>query len=438
MALKQLVLAKKLRDKNGELAILREQETELETKQTELERAVEETTTDEELDLLQDSERELNEQKNELLEKKQALENQISELEAELEEIEEVVEEQEEKVEEPKGERNLMSKLITRGAFQGMQSTDVEVLLKRDNVQAFVNEVRTAMKEKRALTGGEYVIPTDVMGIVRDETYRQSKLLPYVTLHRLSGEGRVIVAGAIPEAVWTEQCATLNELDLTFSQVELDGYKVGGYVAVCNALVEDSDFDLANFVLTAIAEAIAKAIDKAILYGTNTKMPKGVVKALADGSTGLSAVAKVAGKQWIDALAKLNVISHGATEKLFVMNETTFNSVQADAMQGDLLPAVISAGEGKMPLGGNVLLVDFVPNDVIIGGYFKNYVMAERSGVKLARSEHAQFIQDNTVFKGTARYDGDVAHLDSFKAIKFGASAPTALEVTFATDEANA
>lgn len=439
MALKNLVLAKKLRDKRSEMELIHEQEMTLRNKQEELEKAVEETETDEELDLLQETEKELDVERATVEEKKQELESQIEELEKELAKLEEEQEtEEDEKVEEPKGERTSMSKLITRGAFTGMQTRDVEVLLQQDNVKNFLNEVRSAMKEKRALTGGEYVIPTEVLGIVRDETYRQSKLLPFVTLHRLNGEGRVIVAGAIPEAVWTEQCATLNELDLTFRQVELDGYKVGGFVAVCNALIEDSNFDLANFVLTAIAEAIAKAIDKAILYGTNTKMPNGVVTALAAASQGLSAVEVVEGQQWVDALADLVVASHGASEKIFIMNETTYSNVQADTLQGDLLPAVLSAKEGQMPLGGKVVLLDFVPADTIIAGYFKNYVMAERSGVKLARSEHVQFIQDNTVFKGTARYDGDVAHLDSFAAIKFGAAAPTAAEVTFATDSANA
>lgn len=437
MALRNLILAKKLKERKLEMTALLEREAELVNRQEELEKSIEEAERDEELDLIEESEKELETDKEKLIAEKDELQAKIDEIEQELAELEEETEE-DEKVEEPKGERKQMSKLITRGAFTGMQTRDVEVLLQQDSVKNFLNEVRSAMKEKRALTGGEYVIPTEVLGIVRDETYRQSKLLPFVTLHRLNGEGRVIVAGAIPEAVWTEQCATLNELDLTFRQVELDGYKVGGFVAVCNALIEDSNFDLANFVLTAIAEAIAKAIDKAILYGTNVKMPNGVVKALAAASQGLEAVAIVEGKQWVDALGDLVVASNGASEKIYIMNETTYSNVQADALQGDLLPAVISAKEGQMPLGGKVVLLDFVPADTIIAGYFKNYVMAERSGVKLARSEHVQFIQDNTVFKGTARYDGDVAHLDSFAAIKFGATAPTATEVTFATDSANA
>ena len=75
--------------------------------------------------------------------------------------------------------------------------------------------------------------------------------------------------------VWTDCCANLNELSLTFYDLELDCWKVGGYFAVCNANLEDSDLNLASELLTAIGKAIGLALDKAILYGLGTRMPKG-------------------------------------------------------------------------------------------------------------------------------------------------------------------
>lgn len=435
MAIKQLRLAKNLKDSRSELDNLISEIEALNARKEELEKSVKEAETNEDFDVLETEEREIQESETELLAKKAELEKQIEELEKQLDEIEEQLEE--EVVEETKGERKTMSQLITRGAFQGMTRTDVDVVLQRENVQNFLGEVRTAMKEKRALTGGEYAIPTDLIAFVKEETYRNSKLLPLVTVHNFGGDGRITVAGQIPEAVWTEMCAALNELDLTFSQVELDGYKVGGYVAVCNAVLEDSDFDLANYVLGAIAEAIAKAVDKAILYGTDNKMPLGIVKALENAGSGLSAVAKGAkGEQWLDILAALNLKSHGASEKVFVMNETTYHTLLADMLNHKHLGgAAVSAKEGTMPLGGKVVLIDDVPADVVIGGYFKNYVALVRTDVKLARSEHAQFIEDNTVFKGTQRMDGAPVHADAFAAVKIGEAAPTSTEVTFAGQE---
>ena len=47
-----------------------------------------------------------------------------------------------------------------------------------------------------------------------------------------------------------------------------------------------------------------------------------------------------------------------------------------------------------------------------------------------------RFIQDQTVYKGTARYDGDVAIAEAFVAIGINGATPNATS-TFPTDTAN-
>ena len=71
-------------------------------------------------------------------------------------------------------------------------------------------------------------------------------------MRNISGKGRQNIVGEIPEAIWTEACASLNELTLQFNQVEVDGYKVGGYVAICNSTREDSDENRANEILRCV------------------------------------------------------------------------------------------------------------------------------------------------------------------------------------------
>ena len=82
-------------------------------------------------------------------------------------------------------------------------------------------------------------------------------------------------------------------------------------------------------------------------------------------------------------------------------------------------------------------VLDFVPDNVIIAGYFELYLLAERAGSKFATSEHAFFIQDQTAFKGTARYDGVPVIAEAFAAIGINAVTPNAT-MTFAADTANA
>ena len=63
--------------------------------------------------------------------------------------------------------------------------------------------------------------------------------------------------------------------------------------------------------------------------------------------------------------------------------------------------------------------------------------LAERAGTQFATSEHVRFLQDQTVFRGTARYDGGPSIAEAFVAFGLNNTTPNAT-MTFASDDANA
>ena len=63
-------------------------------------------------------------------------------------------------------------------------------------------------------------------------------------------------------------------------------------------------------------------------------------------------------------------------------------------------------------------------------------LLAERAGKKFAQSEHVKFLDDATVFKGTARYDGQPVIAEAFAAIGVNGVTPDAT-MSFAADNAN-
>ena len=119
--------------------------------------------------------------------------------------------------------------------------------------------------------------------------------------------------GTYPEGIWTEQCASLNELDLGFNDVEVDGFKVGGFFKICNAILEDNDVNLAGEFINALGIAIGKAIDKAIVYGTGIKMPVGFVTRLAQETKPDNY--SLTGREWKD-LHTSNVITITGKQEL--------------------------------------------------------------------------------------------------------------------------
>ena len=431
MALKVLMLRKKLNEANKNLEALRAKDAELETREAELAQSIEEAQTDEERTAVEEGITAYEADKAAHDEAKGNLERQIEELENDLRGEEEKQDTTASK-EEVRKDKTMDVKMEVRDK--------IAALCEREDVKVLAQQIRTAISEKRAITNAGLLIPRVLLGLLRENIMEYSKLYKHVFVRQVPGQGRMVIQGAIPEAVWTEMCATLNELNLSFSEIEVDGYKVGGYFRVCNALIEDSDIDLVTDLTQVLGQAIGLALDKAILYGTGTKMPTGVMTSIASGNI-VSHAASVVDMALVKALVNdsglaKNKYSRG--EKVWVMNEATYTTLIANTLAVNSAGAIVAGVNGRMPvIGGIIEVLNFIPANTIIGGYFDLYLLAERAGTSINTSEHAFWIEDQTGFKGTARYDGKVLANDAFVAIGLNGVTPSAAAVTFAADTAN-
>lgn len=466
--LRQLMLIKKIEQRKTGLTDILAKMQDINVRSTALEKAIEEAETEEEIAVVE-GEAETIEKEKEILEsEKSKLEGEIAELEGELEGLDSKNPSSEarknEKQINERNERGEETYMKRQKFFGGLTREGAESFIKREDVKDFIERTRSLMQEKRGVTGAELTIPEVMLDLLRDNLHEYSKLIKRVNLRPVKGQMRQNIAGTIPEAIWTEACANLNALNIVFNQVEVDGYKVGGYIAICNATLADSDLNLANEILTTLSQSIGLAVDKAILYGTGTKMPVGIVKRLAETAKpnywGTNEPA------WTDLHTKnLMVIDPAATTdilfykdlilklgkakanysngtKFWTMSSNTFATLQAKALTINAAGAIVSGQNNTMPIvGGDIEFLDFIPDGHIIGGYGSLYILAEREGAQLAQSEHVQFLADNTVYKGTARYDGRPIFGEGFVAININqegvVAAPAPSDVTFASDTAN-
>ena len=461
--LKALMLRSKIDKKNKEKDALLAKKEELEKREAELAQAIEEAAeaTEEEQKVVEEAVEQFETEKKENEEATAKLDGEIADLENELKETEAEQEREAEPEPAPEGkqpeEKREEIKVMNKRFFK-MNAQERDAMFAREDVKTFLAQVRQGIKEKRALTNVGLLVPEVFLGLIRENIEEYSKLYKHVFVRPVAGEGRAVVMGNIPEAVWTDCCANLNELNLAFYDVELNCWKVGGYFAVCNANLEDSDIDLASELLTAIGQAIGLALDKAILYGTGTRMPLGIVTRLAQ--TEAPATYPATARPWVD-LHTSNIKSIAASvkekdliativknfgaakgkysrgEKVWVMNETTYTELMANTVAVTAAGTLVSGVVDRMPIvGGIIEVLNFIPDNVIIGGYFDLYTLAGRAGAKFATAEHVRFLQDQTVMKGTDRYDGQPVIAEGFVAIGLNGVTPTAA-MTFAADSAN-
>lgn len=465
--LKVLLLRKKIDAAKKALEELRAKDADFAKREAELEQAINEAAEAEGEDAaeaqkaVEEEVEKFDQEKEEHEAAKKSLEDELTELEAGLEAEEAAQDTSEEPKPQPQVEERKEEKMITRNKF--FRGVDTDAMFQRDDVKAYLSEIRSCIKNKRELTNVGLTIPEVFVGLIKENVENYSKLYKHVNVQPIAGKAREIVQGTVAEAIWTECCAVLNELNLAFNDVEIDCYKVAGYYKVCNAVLEDNDVQLATKLLEALSQAIGLAVDKAILYGRNSasaqKMPLGIVSRLAQTSEPANYPATA--RPWVDlhtsniislsagltgaGLFKQIVLASGAAKgkysrggKVWVMNESTYTKLMAETVSVNANGQIVSGVAGTMPVVGGVIeVLDFIPDNTIIGGYFDLYMLGERAGAQFAQSEHVFFIQDQTAFKGTARYDGQPVIAEAFVAIGLEATTPAASSVAFAPDEAN-
>ena len=455
--LRALMLRKKINDAKAALEVLKANESDFESRASELqkrteeaEQAIEEAQSDEEkqaveeaVTAIENDQTALDAEKTENDQKIGDLENEISEMEKELEEVEEQQRASKKApAEEPKENKTPIGVNITERTTTKMFKTrtlntmsDIQraEFVQREDVKKTLEEVRSFIKEKRTVSGANLTIGESILGLIRENVLEYSKLYSRVFVTTTNNDGRLIVQGIAPEAIWTECCSAISDLDISFGQVELDCYKVAGYFAICNAAIEDADIDLVDALTVALGQSLGKAIDKAIVYGTGTKMPTGAVTAIASTASQLVTISssdhdKTFFQDIVDAYAKADS-KYSRGEKTWIMNDLTYAKVMKEAVAVDGSGAYVAMVNGVMPVvGGDIIVLPFVPDNNIVFGYFDLYAVLEKKGMTIDTSEHVKFLDDQTVLRGRARLDGKPAIAKAFVAIGIGAAPTTEVE----------
>lgn len=477
MALRVLMLRRRLTDAQQRLEALRQTAAGFEAREAELAQAIDEAEADnaEQRAAIEAGVTALEEEQRSNAEAIASAETEIRGLEEEIRNLEAAAQQARDAAPDPNvnnyasgqlpEERSRPMPYNTR-ALQMLGATHAEraALVARQDVQDFLTNVRSLARpgaQQRAVTGADLMIPVVLLDVLRENIQLYSRLLGRVRLRSVVGTARQNIVGAIPEAVWTDCREALNALEIVFTQIEVDANKVGGYVAIPNCdLFDGDDAGLTAIILDYLGQAIGLSLDKAICYGTGDHMPVGFVTRIACSSQPawwgsrqgtwtdlhtsnvltLNINSATGASFWQPFIAALGVIKgyySQSGELTWIMNHKTHVDLMSRAVAFDVAGAYVAGMNDVMPIiGGRIIEEDrFMADGDVIGGYLDCELMVEREGTFLGRSEHALFIEDQTVFKGTSRWDGNCLYGEAFVAVNFRNSSP-ATSKTFATDYA--
>lgn len=264
-------------------------------------------------------------------------------------------------------------------------------------IRAFDNYIRGVIEERTDvnLTVGNNgaVIPKTIANKIIEKVKELSPIYEKATKFNTKGELSFPVYDEATQKItcaYQAEFAALQSTSGKFTTIALTGYLAGALSKVSLSLVNNSDFNLVDYVVSKMAEAIAVFLEKELLIGTASKM----TGALSSTNVVTTAAATaITADELIDVQMEVpQILQPGA---LWIMARSTFKAVRKlkDGDGNYLLNKDATMEFGWELLGKPVYISESMPT---IAASAKAILYGDVSGlyVKLAENVNVQVLRE--------------------------------------------
>lgn len=275
------------------------------------------------------------------------------------------------------------------------------------------NLIHNVLSESTDEEGG-YLVPEEFeQQIVRglDEANVIRSIAKVITTHH---DRKIPVALGHSAATWTAENAPFTEMNPTFGQKKIDSFKLTDLIRVSVELLQDSEFDLEDYIAAEFARAFGIAEEQAFCVGTGNGQPTGIFTK-EGGSVGVTAASATA--ITVDEVLSLiyALKSPYRRNAKFLMNDATVALLRKlkDSNGAYLWQPSVQAGQPDKLLGYDIYTSPYVPT-VAAGAYaiafgdFQNYWIGDRAGRTVQRLNELYATNGQIGYVATERVDGKV------------------------------
>lgn len=160
--------------------------------------------------------------------------------------------------------------------------------------KAFEAYIRGTIEERADvnLTAGDNgaVIPTTIANKIISKVYDICPIYRLATRYNVPGTLNIPYYDESQQAITMDYAEEFEELTSTagkFTSIQLKGFLAGVLTKVSKSLINNSQFDIVNYVINAMAESISRWIEKELLKGTDNKIEglRGVTQVVTTASS---------------------------------------------------------------------------------------------------------------------------------------------------------
>lgn len=295
----------------------------------------------------------------------------------------------------------------------------------RGNVSA---NVMNALKEGSDSDGG-YLVPDEFENQLIQKLHQENVLrsISHV-IQTSSGDHKIPVVASEGTASWLDEEAAYTESNSSFGQVTLGAHKLGTLIKVSDELLNDSAFDLTNYISTEFARRLGDSEEEAFLTGNGTGRPTGILNDSNGAKDGVTAAAAdaITFDELIDLFYSLK--EPYRKNAVFLMNDSTVKAVRKLKDQNGqyIWQPSVQLGTPDMILNRPVFTSQYMPtlsagNKIALFGDFSYYWIADHQGRTFKRLNELYAVNGQVGFLGSQRVDAKTILPEALTTLKMGA-----------------
>lgn len=278
-------------------------------------------------------------------------------------------------------------------------------------------------------TEGGYLVPDEfertlIEALEEENIFRQ--LAHVITTS--TGDKKIPVVATKGSASWVDEEGIIPESDDAFGQVSIGAYKLATMIKVSEELLNDSVFNLPEYIAKEFARRIGTKEEEAFFIGDGTGKPTGIFNATGGAELGVTAASATA--VTIDEVMDLfySLKSPYRKKATFLMNDATVKAIRKlkDGNGQYIWQPSITAGTPDTILNRPVKTSVYVPTlasaaKSIAFGDFSYYWIADRQGRSFKRLNELYAATGQVGFMATQRVDGKLILPEAIKVLQMKA-----------------
>ena len=271
---------------------------------------------------------------------------------------------------------------------------------------------------------GGYLVPDEyertlVQGLEEENVLRSL----CTVIQTSSGDRKIPIVASHGTASWVDEEGAIPESDDVFGQISIGAHKVATMIKVSDELLQDSVFDIENYISAEFARRIGAAEEEAFITGDGSGKPTGLLHATLGAGTGVTTAGNaVTADEVIDLVHSIKSVYR--KKAVFLMNDSTIKAIRKlKSIEGQYLwQPGLKEGQPDTLLNYRIVTSPYMPevaagNKVILFGDFKSYWIADRQGRSFQRLNELFAVTGQVGFRATQRVDGRLVLPEAMKCL---------------------